>query len=388
MVRTSKKPKKPYPDYPLTAHATGQWCKKIKGRIYYFGTDPEAALQKYLDTRDAIQAGRQPENYNPEGCTLRDAVNSFLTMKQHRVDAGELSPLTLGDYKRTCEELISHFGRLRTISSLFPADFERLRTKLAKRLNPTSLGDFIRRSRVLFKYAYETDLIDRPLRYGQSFSAPSRRTIRRSRQEIQRERGLRMYEAAELKLLLAKANPTMKTAILLGINCGFGATDIATLPQSAVDLDAGWIEFPRPKTAVERRIPLWPETVKRLRRVIDTRPAPQEPEDRGLCFLTQRGTRFVRIMGGTRLDVIARNFETLLRLTELKRAGVSFYALRHTFETIAAETRDQVAVDAIMGHSDTSMAAQYRQRLDDGRLAAVTEYVHRWLFAPNCCTQE
>jgi hypothetical protein len=65
-----------------------------------------------------------------------------------------------------------------------------------------------------------------------------------------------MYESAELKLLLAKANPTMKTAILLGINCGFGATDIATLPQSAVDLDAGWIEFPRPKTAIERKIPV------------------------------------------------------------------------------------------------------------------------------------
>lgn len=31
------KPSKPYPDFPLTAHPVGQSCKKIGGRIPYFG---------------------------------------------------------------------------------------------------------------------------------------------------------------------------------------------------------------------------------------------------------------------------------------------------------------------------------------------------------------
>jgi hypothetical protein len=41
------KPNKPYPDFPLTAHPAGYWCKKIKGRTHYFGpwSDPEGALR-------------------------------------------------------------------------------------------------------------------------------------------------------------------------------------------------------------------------------------------------------------------------------------------------------------------------------------------------------
>jgi len=28
------KPNKPYPEFPLTAHPVGQWCKKIRGKIH------------------------------------------------------------------------------------------------------------------------------------------------------------------------------------------------------------------------------------------------------------------------------------------------------------------------------------------------------------------
>lgn len=219
MADRSKKPKKPYPDFPLTAHRNGQWCKKIKGRIYYFGTNADAALAKYLDTRDAIQAGRPPENDNPQGCRLREAVNSFLTAKQHRVDSGELSPLTFANYHKSCSRLLGFFDKDRALDSLRPADFELYRASLAENLGPTSVGDLVRMARVLFKYAFDTGLISTPLKYGQSFSEPTTRAVRKARLEQQQLHGLRMLEASQLQVLLKNARQPLHAAILLGINC-------------------------------------------------------------------------------------------------------------------------------------------------------------------------
>jgi len=103
---TVAKPKKPYPDFPLFAHATGRWAKKIRGKFVYFGKwdDPDAALTKYLDEKDDLHAGRTPRVIR-DGLTIRDLLNRFLTAKRHLVDTRELTHRTFADYHATCVRL-------------------------------------------------------------------------------------------------------------------------------------------------------------------------------------------------------------------------------------------------------------------------------------------
>src|SRR5664279_3605294 len=98
------KPNKPYPDFPLFPHATRRWAKKIRGKLHYFGpwADPDGALQKYLDQRDDLHAGRTPR-VQKDGLTIRDLVNQFLTSKRLMVDGGELTLRSWRDYHVTCE---------------------------------------------------------------------------------------------------------------------------------------------------------------------------------------------------------------------------------------------------------------------------------------------
>ena len=370
------KPKKPYPDFPLFPHATNRWAKKIKGKLHYFGPwrDPDGALEKYLSVRDDLHAGRTPR---PDGgVTVRELLNRFLTSKHRRVATGDLSPRTFPMYRATCGRLDARLGN-RPVEGISPEDFDQLRTVLSQGRGPYALGNEIRHVRMVFKYAYDAGLIDRPVNFGPHFTLPTKRLMRLARAAT----GLRMLEADELRSVLASSSGVLEAMILLGVNCGFGQTDIANLTLSSIDLNEGWIEHPRPKTGVHRRCPLWPETVKAVRIAIDNRPQAVEASDNSLAFLTARGLRWVRPgIRGAYADSIGPAFSRLLTDLGLKREKLSFYALRHTFETIAGESKDQVAVNAVMGHADTSMAATYRERISDERLQDVVGVVRAWLW--------
>ena len=53
-VSSGIKPAKPQ-GFPLFAHASGQWAKKVKGKVYYFGpwSRPDAALKRWKAEREA-----------------------------------------------------------------------------------------------------------------------------------------------------------------------------------------------------------------------------------------------------------------------------------------------------------------------------------------------
>ena len=376
------KPQKPHPDFPLFAHAAGVWAKKIRGKLHYFGpwSDPNAALQRYVEQKDDLLAGRTPR-VKVDGLTMRDLVNRFLTSKQHLCDAGEITQRTFDDYHHTGERILEVFGRDRLVLDLAADDFEQLRADLAKTRKAVALGNEIQRVRMVFKYAYDAGLIDKPVRYGPTFKRPSKRVLRKARAA----KGLKMLEAKEISSLIEIAGAQMKAMILLAVNAGFGNHNCTTLPIKAVDIKSGYVRFPRPKTGIERRCPLWPETLAAVKATIADRPTPKDAADAELVFITKYGQRWAKI---TSTNPISAEFCKLLKALKLHRPGLGFYALRHTFETIGGDSRDQVAVNYIMGHAppDSDMASVYRERISDERLKAVTDHVHQWLFGADAKT--
>jgi integrase len=369
------KPSKPYPDYPLTAHPAGCWCKKIRGKIYYFGpwSDPDAALQKYLEQKDDLHAGKTPRA-DPEALTVKDVANAYLNAKNEAVDAGELSARTFADYKQIMDSLVAGFGKHKLVATLDPQDFAALKNKLARKNGPPRMSTVVQVIRCAFKFAYDSGIIDKPMRFGPAFKRTSKKTLRlhRARQ------GAKLFTAEEIRRLLDAAGIPLKAMLLLAINAGFGNADCGRLPLSAVDLERGWIDFPRPKTGLPRRACLWPETVQALKDALAARPEPKKAEYAELVFLTRIGQPWDK---GTSANPVSEETKKLLnRLGVNGRKGLGFYTLRHVFRTVADEARDQPAADFIMGHEVSHMSSVYRERISEARLKAVADHVRGWLF--------
>ncbi len=75
MVKTRREPRKPHPSFALTAHPNGQWCKKIRGQVHFFGvwSDPEGALQRYRAVAGDLHAGRAPPRVSSLGFRVKGA---------------------------------------------------------------------------------------------------------------------------------------------------------------------------------------------------------------------------------------------------------------------------------------------------------------------------
>ena len=165
----------------------------------------------------------------------------------------------------------------------------------------------------------------------------------------------------------------MTAFILLGANTGIGNADIARMEHQHVDLESGWLNYPRGKTEVKRRAKLWPETCDAVREVMES------PDEIDLVFLTKPYNNPWSNEESSQCS-LSRSFTELTKRLDLYRKGRGFYGLRRGFETVAGESRDQAAVDHVMGHDNGSMANEYRERISDERLEDVAGVVHKWLF--------
>ncbi len=313
-----------------------------------------------------------------EKITIGELCKQFIYSKRVLSERGGIIPALVDVYEKVCERLRLAFGSDTPVDELKPMHFTQLHESLPKNWGPARLSREIQQVRTIFKYAYDAGLIDRPARFGSDFRKPAQILFRRARWL----RGPQMFEADEIRKLLAAARPDVQALILLGINCAFGNSDCTRLTLAELDLVNGWVNFPRPKTEVDRRCKLWPETIAAIHRAIRIRFGRAQLARDARIFSTRKGREWAAAGGNNPLSKL---FLQLMKRAGVHRAGgPNFYGLRRTFETIGGESLDQPAVDKIMGHTPRSddMAAVYRQRIKDERLVRVTDYVRAWLFPP------
>lgn len=339
--------------FPLTRHATGQYCKKIHGKTYYFGSDKQEALQRYID-QAAYLHGSNHNSQRPLGdsMTLKQLCGMFLKYQLTKVKANAITAQHYNDQISSLNMLMSFLGQRRSIKDISTLDLQNYKQKLQKHYNKSShrLNLHISNLKTLFHWAKKNDVLKQ---------IPNIDAINRSKLT---NRQRRIFTHEEISKLLAVADIQMKAMIWLGLNCGFGCTDCSDLQWKNLDFTNARVEFPRGKTGIQRDLPLWSETIDALKAV---------PKKGKLVFYTTRGNPFVR--NAVKIDAngnekycpinsIATKFARLIKKADLNiPKGTGFYSLRRTAATLAARSGDPFAVQRLLGHSNLLMATRYVQ---------------------------
>jgi len=342
--------------FPLTLHPTGQYCKKIRGKLYYFGTDKKIAHTRYLEQAADLHAGKRPkpESINSNS-SIKDLCNLYLDHQESRALIGEITLRHLHDQISRLRNFAKFIGPNQLVSEISTIDVQNYRRKLIKSgKSPNTINNHIAAVKSMYNWAVNNEILDR---------APNMKAIKKITKKKE-ERPT--FTPTQLRALLKHASVQMKAMIWLGLNCAYGCTDCAELKWENLDFKKRRIDMPRGKTGVERNFELWPETIEALKKV---------PKSGDLVFYTRRGNpwvRTVRTVGKdgiekyTEDNAISKSFAKLLKKAKIKtEKGVGFYTLRRTAATNAAKSKDPFAVQRLLGHTDLKMAATYVQDVSE-----------------------
>ena len=342
--------------FPLTLHPTGQYCKKIKGRIRYFGTDKKQALGRYLGQATYLHGCHRSMQMASNGkMTLKELCDLYLKYQDSKVLAGELTPKHHNDQISSVRKLISFLGRGRKIESISTLDLQNYKRKLQGAYGSVHrLNLHISVMKAMFHWARRNDILE---------TIPNIDAISKGKVVNQEKY---TFNSQQIKKLLSAADVKMRAMIWLGLNCGFGCTDCGKLQWKDLDFKNSRVKLARNKTGVRRNLPLWPEAIQILKEL---------PRSGQLVFYTSQGHPWVRTViktknnGGREYTSANRITPTFSRL--MKKVGIcapkgtGFYALRRTAATMAARSGDPFAVQRLLGHVDLTMATRYVQDVSE-----------------------
>ena len=338
--------------FPLTLHPTGQYCKKINGKLYYFGSDKNNALEKYLSHASYLHGNKEQAQKKSDGeMTLKELCDLYLQYQYLKVQANALTARHHNEQIASLNKFMSFLGQSRKIDEISTLDLQSYRRKLQKAYSTAHrMNLHISIMKAMFHWTKKNDVLD---------SIPNIDAV--SRGKIIHKQRL-IFTSEDIRQLLDIADGQLKAMIWLGFNCGFGCTDCSELKWGDLDLVNGRVKLARKKTGISRDLPLWPETMDAIEKI---------PKKGKLVFYTSRGNPFVRTIlktddnGNSKYTTqnsITRKFSRLMKKAGLVvPKGTGFYTLRRTAATIAARSGDPFAVQRLLGHADLQMATRYVQ---------------------------
>lgn len=356
MKKANSKRKTRSDKYPLTLHKTGQYCKKIKGKIYYFGSDKQKALQRYLEQASSLHSGNAQVPVSDQSRTsLRSLCNLYLDYQDAGVQAGQMTASHYKDQVGSLRLLAKFLGQYTLVDDISTLDLQNYKRKLMKSYGSGHRVNLnISIMKAMFHWARKNEVVDRIPNID---SVSKIKVIPTEKHVFTREQIGKLISIADVK---------MRAMIWLAINCAFGCTDCAELKWKDLDLRNGRVKLARSKTGIPRDLPLWPETVDALKEV---------KQEGALVFYTSKGNPWVRTIEGadkngnvkySNDNSVTKSFSKLLKkagITVPKRTG--FYTLRRTAATLAATSGDPFAVQRLLGHADLKMATTYVQDVSE-----------------------
>jgi len=272
-----------------------------------------------------------------------------------RHEQPDRTPYVIGFTQKSMARMVEHFGGNRVPEDIQPIELAEFRRAAEKyRKEDDSLKVFLGKVRAVFNWGRANQVLKKPVEFGTAFRVRKRKngTGNGSEKKIangstngtKKKEDVQFARDEILRLMAegvkAVATPEqMRAMILVAVNCAFGQTDLAELPLETVDLDGGWIEFPRPKNGNERRAKLWPETVEMLRNFLEHhRPTPQ-PDHAFRVFVRICGGSWRHyVPSGLTMDYTGRAFAKMCKRCKIERKGLNFYGLRRSFRKVAGET--------------------------------------------------
>ena len=306
-------------------------------------------VAKLYAALDAYKTAMQAKTFSPS--YKRRVIECVDTLKRYRPDIDLLS------VDRVWLETLTDEIKARPLSRK-----KDRRTKKREPIKPGTVKTLLQHWRQAFDWidrASDSDRFGRweaPKRMNELFACD----LNALRTKVERDKaadGPEQLTVPEIKKLIHKGDDRQRMLMLMGLFAGMGQTELRWCRRDEFDLAAAKFTHRRNKTGQKGSWYLPPELVTLLREYFkDVKPLAD-----GSAFSTREGHPLVTETS----DSVRQWFEDVRKEAELKRPGVTFYALRRFFGDRAKRKGGVELRDAALAHAGHSVGDKHYSNFRD-----------------------